>query len=155
MIWHLSKKIDALLKAVNKSIIFEDEEIIAAKADKMIEHLNKRKDLLNGKAMIVANSRNGAYQYYLNITAKYPECKEKTILVMTDSNKDSEQMAKSIVDRSDMNKVASEFRKPDSKYKIAIVVDMWLTGFDVPDLDVMYIDKIIKWHNLICKWFRF
>ncbi|WP_164704231.1 type I restriction endonuclease subunit R [Mesoplasma coleopterae] len=143
------QKIETLLKAVNKSIIFEDEEIISAKADKMIEHLNKRKDLLNGKAMIVANSRKAAYQYYLNITTKYHEYADKTILVMTDSNKDSEEMAKSIVDRGDMNKVASEFRKPNSKYKIAIVVDMWLTGFDVPDLDVMYIDKIIKWHNLM------
>ncbi|AUF83444.1 hypothetical protein CXP39_01330 [Mesoplasma syrphidae] len=144
------QKMEALLKAVNKSIIFEDKKIIAAKADKMIEHLNKRKRILNGKAMIVANSRNSAYEYYLNITTKYPEYKDKTILVMTtDSNKDSKEMANAIVPKSDMNKVASEFRKSDSKYKIAIVVDMWLTGFDVPDLDVMYMDKIVKWHNLM------
>ncbi|PPE05099.1 type I restriction enzyme, R subunit [Entomoplasma ellychniae] len=143
------QKIETLLKAVNKSIIFEDEKIIAAKADKMIEHLNKRKDILNGKAMIVANSRNAAYKYYLNIITKYPDYKDKTILVMTDSNKDSIEMASAIVNKNDMNKVASEFRKPNSKYKIAIVVDMWLTGFDVPDLDVMYVDKIIKWHNLM------
>lgn len=142
-------KIEALLKSVKITAVLEDDDVIKAKVHDMINHLSIRKKILHGKAMIVANSRNAAYKYYKVITDEFPEYKDKTILVMTESNKDSEEMQKAIVKRTNIDEVASEFRKSNSKYKIAIVVDMWLTGFDVPDLDVMYMDKIIKWHNLM------
>ncbi|PPE06092.1 type I restriction endonuclease subunit R [Williamsoniiplasma lucivorax] len=144
------QKIETLLKNVNSSLIFEDPNIIHKKAVDMINHLKKRTNILHGKAMIVANSRKAAYIYYQNIMKEFPEYRDQVILVMTESNnKDKKEMADAIVPKAKINEVAVEFRKPNSKYKIAIVVDMWLTGFDVPDLDVMYLDKIIKWHNLM------
>lgn len=147
---HSQQKIDTILKNINRSLIFEDNNIIAVKSAAMIKHYQKRKTLLNAKAMIVANSRKAAYKYYLNITQNNPELQDKTILVITESNQDhNSEMAKAIVKKRELDAVASEFRKQNSKYKIAIVVDMWLTGFDVPDLDVMYLDKVIKWHNLM------
>ncbi|AHI53828.1 type I site-specific restriction-modification system, R (restriction) subunit [Spiroplasma sabaudiense Ar-1343] len=144
------QKVDNLIKNINHSLILENDDIIKAKVIDLIQHFKKRANLLNNKAMIVANSRKAAFKYYKNILALYPEYKDKVILVMTESNKDTDpEMTEAIVKKSDVNNAANEFRKPNSKYKIAIVVDMWLTGFDVPDLDVMYLDKVIKWHNLM------
>ncbi|AOG60381.1 type I restriction enzyme, R subunit [Spiroplasma helicoides] len=144
------QKIDTLLKSVNISQVLDDEQVIEAKSIDMLNHLKSREGLLNGKAMIVANSRKGAFRYYSSILKNFPEYKDKVILVITESNKDTNpEMIDAIVKKRDVNQVASEFRKPNSKYKVAIVVDMWLTGFDVPDLDVMYLDKILKWHNLM------
>jgi len=70
--------------------------------------------------------------------------KEQVVLIFTKNNKDSEEMMNDRVQDFKMQETLAEFKKPDSKYKIAIVVDMLLTGFDVPDLDTMYIDKILK-----------
>lgn len=143
------QKIDTLLKSVRIKQVLEDDDVIKAKSEDILEHLDVRSQVLHGKAMIVANSREAAFKFYKAIIALRPSMKDELILVMTESNKDNQEMASSIVPKAKINSVAAEFRKPNSKYKVAIVVDMWLTGFDVQDLDVLYIDKIIKWHNLM------
>ncbi|MDQ7982889.1 MAG: HsdR family type I site-specific deoxyribonuclease [Spiroplasma sp.] len=144
------QKIDTLLKSVRLKQILEDDDVIRAKATDILRHLAKRSAVLHGKAMIVASTRLAAFKYYKTIISLDPSLKDKVILVITESNKDTlDEMWKAIVPKRDVNKVAEEFRKDNSKYQIAIVVDMWLTGYDVPDLDVLYLDKIIKWHNLM------
>ena len=146
---HSENKMRTLLKSVQTKRILEDPEVIMAKSKDILNHLETRKNLLHGKAMIVASSRRSAFEYYKSLVSIQPKLKKNIILVMTHNNKDNSDEKNMIVPDFKKNEVASEFRKSDSKYKIAIVVDMWLTGFDVPDLDVMYIDKVIKWHNLM------
>lgn len=143
------QKVDTLLKSVRIKQVLEDDDVIKAKAIDMLKHLYKRKEVLHGKAMIVASTRRAAFKYYKTILEINPLMKDKVILVVTESNKDDSQMRNAITPKREINNVANEFRKDNSKYQIAIVVDMWLTGFDVPDLDVLYIDKFIKWHNLM------
>lgn len=142
-------KMKSLLKTVQAKKILEDPDVVEAKVKDILKHLSIRKNVLHGKAMIVASSRKSAFEYYKAIIDQEPERRKSTILVMTHNNKDEKHEEQMIVPKHQINEVAAEFRKPNSIYKIAIVVDMWLTGFDVPDLDVMYIDKVIKWHNLM------
>ena len=70
-------------------------------------------------------------------------------MIITSNNKDDEEMQKAIGSKMDKKKLEVEFKDMDSDFKIAIVVDMWLTGFDVPGLGTMYIDKPMKAHNLM------
>ena len=70
-------------------------------------------------------------------------------MIITSNNKDPEEMQKAIGSSIDKERLETEFKKDDSEFKIAIVVDMWLTGFDVPSLGTMYVDKPMKQHNLM------
>lgn len=143
------QKMKALLKSVKIKNVLEDPDVIFAKTKNILQHLEIRKGILNGKAMIVASSRKAAFEYYKSIIKINSKIGKSTILVMSHNNKDNAQEEKMIIPKYRINEVSSEFRKSNSKYQIAIVVDMWLTGFDAPDLDVMYIDKVIRWHNLM------
>ncbi|WP_342268463.1 HsdR family type I site-specific deoxyribonuclease [Spiroplasma endosymbiont of Aspidapion aeneum] len=143
------QNLNKLMESANINDILENKNIILEKSKDILKHYDSRNSILNNKVMIVANSRNAAYLYYKTITELRPEIKNEVILVITGNNKDSLEMKNSIVQKKEINSVESEFRKDTSKYKIAIVVDMWLTGFDVPDLETLYMDKVIKWHNLI------
>ena len=107
----------------------------------LIEHYEQRQDLVAGKAMIVAYSRKAAWAMYQEIMAQRPEWKNKVRMVMTSNNQDEEEMAKLIGNKNTQKQYEAEFRDVNSDFKIVIVVDMWLTGFDVPSLDTMYIDK--------------
>jgi type I restriction enzyme R subunit len=78
-----------------------------------------------------------------------PEWKEKIGVVMTGGNNDPEEWKEIIGTKSHKEELARKFKDNNDPMKIAIVVDMWLTGFDVPDLDVMYVDKPMKGHNLM------
>lgn len=131
-------------------VILEDDDMITLFATDIMSHYKGRKDFLNGKAMIVCQTRVAAAKLYKKITEEIcPEMKEQVILVVTESNKDTEDM-RNLFGNSDFRKeLGEEFKKDTSKYKIAIVVDMWLTGFDVPDLDVMYFIKRLKSYNLM------
>lgn len=115
----------------------------------LIEHYEQRQDLVAGKAMIVAYSRKAAWAMYQEIMAQRPEWKNKVRMVMTSNNQDEEEMAKLIGNKNTQKQYEAEFRDVNSDFKIVIVVDMWLTGFDVPSLDTMYIDKPMKAHNLM------
>ena len=130
-------------------IILEDDDMIDLFARDILEHYDERKGFLNGKAMIVTQTRVAAAKLYKRIIELRPNYKDKTILVVTESNKDTEEQRKLFGNSQYRKELGEEFKKDDSKYKIAIVCDMWLTGFDVPDLDVMYFIKRLKSYNLM------
>lgn len=130
-------------------VIIGDNDRLHLLASDILKHYNERKDVLNGKAMIVCMSRKIAAKLYYQIVGLAPELKEKIALVVTESNKDTDEERKLFKDKAYRENAAKEFKRKDGSIKIAIVVDMWLTGFDVTDLDVMYIDKPMKGHNLM------
>lgn len=131
-------------------VILEDDDMINLFATDIMEHYKERRGFLNGKAIIVCQTRVAAAKLYKKITEDIcPEMKDEIILVVTESNKDTEEMRKLFGNDDYRKELGEEFKKDTSKYKIAIVVDMWLTGFDVPDLDVMYFIKRLKSYNLM------
>ncbi|MCV3743504.1 type I restriction endonuclease subunit R [Ureaplasma sp. ES3154-GEN] len=146
-----SESIEKSKKEMSKlKVILEDDDMIELFAKNIMEHYEERKGFLNGKAMIICQTRVAALKLYKKITEDlYPEMKNQVILVVTESNKDTEQERRIFGDSDYRRTLGEEFKKDNSKYKIAIVVDMWLTGFDVPDLDVMYFIKRLKAHNLM------
>ena len=126
-----------------------DEDRIRQVVKDIISHYEERKTQVAGKAMIVAYSRTSAYLMYKEMIKQRPDYENKVKMVMTTNNGDDDKMAKLIGTKKDQKKREEEFRDLDSEFKIVIVVDMWLTGFDVPALDTMYIDKPMKAHNLM------
>lgn len=131
-------------------VILEDDDMIELFAKDILAHYEERKGFLNGKAMIVCQTRIAAAKLYKKITDELrPDMKEQVILVVTESNKDTEEQRKLFGNSENRKELGEEFKKDTSKYKIAIVVDMWLTGFDVPDLDCMYFIKRLKSYNLM------
>ena len=114
-----------------------------------LEKDEERKDLVANKAMVVAYSRKSAYLMYKKFIKVKPEWAKHIRIIITSNNKDSEEMQRFIGSKSDKEQNEKDFKKENSDFKIAIVVDMWLTGFDVPSLGTMYIDKPMKAHNLM------
>lgn len=126
---------------------------------------------VKGKAMFVCSSRQIAYELYKNIIALRPEWAEIKIaeegseltdkekreikpmehikMVMTRGKDDPKELYDILGTKEYRKELDRQFKNAKSNFKIAIVVDMWLTGFDVPFLDTMYIDKPIQRHNLI------
>ena len=124
-----------------------------------------------GKAMFVCMNRNIAYDLYKIIVEMRPQWSEKKIsenetaltdkekkelkpiekikLVMTRNKDDEPALYEMLGTKDDRKEFDRQFKNPKSNFKIAIVVDMWLTGFDVPELDTIYIDKPIQQHTLI------
>ncbi|MBR1598975.1 MAG: type I restriction endonuclease subunit R [Lachnospiraceae bacterium] len=130
--------------------ILGNDNTIASLVDDILEHYEKhRANLLTGKAMIVAYSRPIAIKIYKRILELRPSWKEKVGIVMTDSNKDPEEWREIIGNKRHKDELAKQFKDNDSPMKIAIVVDMWLTGFDVPSLATMYVYKPMKGYNLM------
>ena len=116
----------------------------------IIEHYEtNRADKLTGKAMIVAYSRPIALKIYHKILELRPDWTEKVKVVMTESNNDPEEWRKIIGNKHHRDELAKDFKKNDSEFKIVIVVDMWLTGFDVPSLATMYVYKPMSGYNLM------
>lgn len=136
-------------KLTSMEVIVGDDDRLHLLASDILEHYSERKNVLNGKAMVVCMSRKIAAKLYYQLLALAPDLKESIALVATESNKDSETERKLFKDKTYRENIEKEFKKPNGSIKIAIVVDMWLTGFDVADLDVMYIDKPMKGHNLM------
>lgn len=118
-------------------------------ADDIIAHYEDRQYVLTGKAMIVCMTRRIAINLYKLLLDKKPDWERKIKVVLTDSNKDPEEWHSIIGNKAYRDSLMTEFKKNDSEFKIAIVVDMWLTGFDVPSMATMYIDKPMKGHNLM------
>lgn len=110
---------------------------------------NYRANLLTGKAMIVAYSRSIAMDIYHRILELRPNWTDKIAVVMTESNKDPEEWRDIIGNKTHKNELAKRFKDNTSPLKIVIVVDMWLTGFDVPSLATMYVYKPMSGHNLM------
>ena len=110
---------------------------------------NYRENLLTGKAMIVAYSREIAMKIYKRMLEVRPSWQKKVKVVMTESNKDPEEWRAVIGNKHHRDELAKEFKDNNSEMKIAIVVDMWLTGFDVPSLATMYVYKPMQGYNLM------
>lgn len=111
----------------------------------IVEHFNHRE--LEGKAMIVVMSRQIAVDLY-NIIKNIPNAPEITC-VMTTNSSDSEAFNEFKRNKKEQKEIEKRFKDPNDPLKIVIVRDMWLTGFDVPCLHTMYIDKPMKGHNLM------
>lgn len=130
--------------------ILGNDETIASLVDDILDHYeNYRENLLTGKAMVVAYSRPIALKIYKRILKLRPDWTDKVAVVMTDSNKDPEEWKEIIGNKRHRDELATQFKDNDSPLKIAIVVDMWLTGFDVPSLATMYIYKPMQGYNLM------
>lgn len=132
-----------------EAILGNDKTINSLVCDILEHYENNRANLLTGKAMIVAYSRSIAMKMYKRILELRPTWIEKVGVVMTDSNKDPEEWKDIIGNKRHKDEMAKKFKDNDSPLKIAIVVDMWLTGFDVPSLATMYVYKPMKGYNLM------
>lgn len=136
-------------------VILEDEDLLKLLAKDIFEHYEQRKNFLNGKAMIVMPTRKAAAILYnklielIDEKGLTEEYKDKIATIVSESNKDDEETRKLFQNTNYRDNMAKEFKSEKGSVKIAIVVDMWLTGFDVPDLDVMYFFKKMKQHNLM------
>ena len=137
------------IEMANMKQILEDPDRLGMIVEDILKHYEDRKDLVANKAMIVAYSRNAAYTMYKKILELRPDYKDVVHMIITPSNNDSEEMQIAIGSKNDKQMYETEFKDPNSSFKIAIVVDMWLTGFDVPCLGTMYVDKPMKAHNLM------
>lgn len=130
--------------------ILGSEATIHSLVEDILSHYeNNRENLLTGKAMIVAYSRAIAMKIYEFILKLRPKWENKVAVVMTSSNSDPEEWHKIIGNKQHKEELARLFKDNDSSLKIAIVVDMWLTGFDVPSLATMYVYKPMSGHNLM------
>ena len=136
-------------KLSSMEVIIGDKDRLRLLATDILAHYDERKDILSGKAMIVCMSRDIAYKLYKELVAQAPEKESEIAVIVTESNKDTDEKRELFKDKAYRENMAKEFKKKDGSIKIVIVVDMWLTGFDVTDLDVMYIDKPMKGHNLM------
>lgn len=131
-------------------VIFGAPETIDALCRDIIDHYeNTRSDILTGKALIVAYSRPIAMKIYYRMLELRPEWKDKLGVVMTMGNQDPEEWFDVCGGKTHKKEMERKFKSTDDPLKIAIVVDMWLTGFDVPSLATMYIFKPMKGHNLM------
>lgn len=134
--------------------VLGDDSTINSLVDDILNHYeNNRENLLTGKAMIVAYSRPIAMKIYNRILQLRPNWgeknKEKIAVVMTSGNNDPEEWRDIIGNKAYKTELAKRFKDNNDTLKIAIVVDMWLTGFDVPSLATMYVYKPMSGHNLM------
>ena len=168
-------QIEESKKAVAKlDVIIGDPDRLRAVAEDFINHYETRVKegaTVAGKAMFVCMNRTIAYRFYKIIKELRPEWTEKRLcpdgtsldekdkkelkpiemvkLVMTRNKDDSQELYDMLGTKDDRKEFDRQFKNIKSNFKIAIVVDMWLTGFDVPALDTIYIDKPIQQHTLI------
>jgi len=144
--------------------ILGDEDRLEALAKDFVSHYEKRVQegsTVSAKAMFVCYDRQIAYKFYKKVTTLKPEWLEKKAyskksvaieyikMVMTRNKDDDKELYELLGTKEYRKDLDKYFKDEKSNFKIAIVVDMWLTGFDVPSLDTIYIDKPISKHNLI------
>ena len=132
-----------------EAVLGNDDTINSLVCDILEHYENNRENLLTGKAMIVAYSRPIAMKIYKRILELHPDWTEKIGVVMTSGNNDPEEWRQIIGNKHHRDELAKKFKDNNSPMKIAIVVDMWLTGFDVPSLATMYVYKPMAGHNLM------
>ena len=132
-----------------ESILGAPQTIDALCTDILHHYEDYRQHELTGKAMIVAYSRPIALSIYHRLLEMRPNWTEKLAVVMTSSNDDPEEWRAIIGNKRHKEELAKRFKDNDDPLKIVIVVDMWLTGFDVPSLATMYVYKPMEGHNLM------
>ena len=165
---------DSKKTMANMGAILGDSQRIATLAADFVAHYEKRVSegsTVAGKAIFVSSSRQIAYDLYKQVIALRPEWAEVRVcaegvelsekqrkeilpmefikMVMTRGQDDEKTLYNLLGNKDERKKFDTQFKKAESNFKIAIVVDMWLTGFDVPFLDTIYIDKPVQRHNLI------
>lgn len=164
--------VEASQKAIAKmEVVLGDGDRIKAIAKDFVEHYENRLEenaTVAGKVMFVCASRGIAYKLYKEILALRPEWGEMMLpegltakeqkeikpiervkMVMTRNKDDEKELWELLGNKDERKELDRQFKQIKSNFKIAIVVDMWLTGFDVPFLDTIYIDKPLQTHNLI------
>ena len=149
------EQIEASKRAVTQmERILGDVGRLRIVAEDLIKHYEGRIEegcSVCGKAMIVCMNRRIAYALYQQLIALRPEWEQDGFLhlVMTRHKDDMPKLYQLLGTDEDRQALAQSFKQADSAFKIAIVVDMWITGFDAPCLDTMYIDKPLQRHTLI------
>ena len=145
---------DLVSKEMSKEIkklinIYSNPERLKEIAKDFIKIYKEKKDQVKGKAMFLCYNRVTGFNFYQTLINLNPDFKKITKLIATPNSSDAPEMTKLIGSKKDRENWAREFKDENSNFKIAIVIDMWLTGFDNPCLDMLFIDKPIKKHNLI------
>jgi len=160
--------------SANMNAVIGDPDRLRAVAEDFVKHYETRIEegaTIKGKALFVCSSRPIAFHLYQEIVALRPQWAEvkafeegstltekekkeikpmeRIKMIMTRGKDDPKEMYDLLGTKEDRKELDRQFKNEKSNFKIAIVVDMWLTGFDVPFLDTMYIDKPIQQHNLI------
>jgi len=124
-------------------------------AKDIISHFEQRQEVMDGKAMIVTMSRRIAAELYKAIIEHKPEWHSDDLkkgvikVVMTSASSDGPEISKHHTTKEQRRSLADRMKDPEDELKLVIVRDMWLTGFDVPSLHTLYIDKPMKGHNLM------
>jgi type I restriction enzyme R subunit len=121
---------------------------VATIAKEILTHYNARIETLDGKAMVVCMSRRNCVKMYDALTA-LPNCPEVAVIMTGNISKDPVEWNPHIRTKESMEGIKKRFRTPDDPLQIVIVRDMWLTGFDAPCIHTMYVDKVMKGHNLM------
>lgn len=132
-----------------EAILGNDNTVDSLVKDILTHYVDNRMNLLTGKAMIVAYSRPIAMKIYNRILQLHPDWTQKVAVVMTSGNDDPKDWHQIIGNKQYKDELARKFKDNQSELKIVIVVDMWLTGFDVPSLATMYVYKPMSGHNLM------
>ncbi len=132
-----------------EAVLGAEQTIDSLVKDILYHYTAFRQDQVSGKAMIVAFNREIAMKIYYRLMELRPDWTNKVKVVMTGSNKDPEEWRPIVGNESYRKELAKEFKSENGEMKIAIVVDMWLTGFDVPSLSTMYVYKPMSGHNLM------
>lgn len=124
-------------------------------ATDLVDHFEKRREAFEGKGMIVCMSRRIAVELYEEIIKIRPDWHNKDLskgaikVVMTSSSSDPENWQIHSTTKQDRKAIGERFKDESDELKLVIVRDMWLTGFDVPCLHTMYVDKPMRGHNLM------
>ncbi|PKL35156.1 MAG: DEAD/DEAH box helicase [Spirochaetae bacterium HGW-Spirochaetae-1] len=124
-------------------------------AKDMVTHFEQRQEVMQGKAMIVTMSRRIAAELYAAIIELKPQWHSKDLkkgavkVVMTSASSDGPEISSHHTTKEQRRTLADRMKDPEDELKLVIVRDMWLTGFDVPCLNTLYIDKPMKGHNLM------
>lgn len=132
-----------------EALLGNDETIDSLVRDIIKHYEENREQELTGKAMIVALTRQIGVKIYKKMIELRPNWTEKVKLVMSSSNKDPKEISELLGSEKDKKELALKFKDDNDPMKIAIVRDMWLTGFDVPSLSTMYVFKPMRGHNLM------
>ena len=157
----LFAEIDALLKEEPSTPLRLQEKLLGSQARLIelaadfVQHFAKRNEVVDSKAMIVVSSRQICVDLYNEIIKLRPEWHSDNInegvikIVMTGSASDAPEMQKHVYSKQEKQTLECRFKDPNDALKVVIVRDMWLTGFDAPCCNTMYIDKPMQGHNLM------
>ncbi|HMQ96276.1 MAG TPA: type I restriction endonuclease subunit R, partial [Candidatus Saccharibacteria bacterium] len=138
-----------------KEAIVGNSERLKLVAQDIVEHFENRLSAIEGKGMVVTMSRHIAADLYDKITEIRPEWHSDSDdegaikVIITGSASDEQKLQQHIRGKDRIKKIEKRIKDPASDLRLVIVCDMWLTGFDVPSMHTMYLDKPLKGHNLM------